>query len=173
MLTSGVPVRADNSLANFDFHNQGVCGPRSDRSALWYEVAGTGDEVTISVCSNNGVITDFGVFPECNSQVCVAATQQYATAPDCGAGESIDVSFATKNKERYFVHVRADVVDGVGSDFNITYYGDDSAGDDEPGVEDDELPADDDVDSGSRSASAVWLSVAGVAVAVSHLLDLL
>ena len=52
-LVEGVPVNGDNSDANYDYNNQGVCGARSDRRALWYEINGIGKEVTVNVCTNN------------------------------------------------------------------------------------------------------------------------
>lgn len=45
-LEPNVTVNGDNSNANYDYHNQGVCGARSDRRALWYEINGAGYEVT-------------------------------------------------------------------------------------------------------------------------------
>ena len=46
-------MNGDNSDANYDYNNQGVCGARSDRRALWYEINGIGKEVTVNVCTNN------------------------------------------------------------------------------------------------------------------------
>ncbi|VEU43495.1 unnamed protein product [Pseudo-nitzschia multistriata] len=34
-LVESEKVNGDNSNANYDYNNQGVCGPRSDRRAVW------------------------------------------------------------------------------------------------------------------------------------------
>ena len=111
----------DNSFANYDYNNQGVCGSRSDRRAVWYEINGIGKEVTVNVCTNNDKITDFGIFNTCNTQNCLRAPPQQLTATDCNGEESNTYSFLAENGESYYVHVRSDVVfEGVGSNVSFS-----------------------------------------------------
>lgn len=111
----------DITYANYDYNNQGVCGSRSDRPAVWYEVRGRGAQVTVKVCTNNEVITDFGVFPECNSRDCTGYPPQTFQPANCNETESVDFSWFAENNLQYFVHVRSDVLNGVGSNFTIVY----------------------------------------------------
>ena len=111
----------NNTEANFDYNNQGVCGSRSDRPAIWYEVKGRGAEVIVKVCSNNGVITDFGVLLECNSRLCEGAPPQTFEVADCALGQSVDYTWFAEDNTQYFIQVRSDVIDGVGSNFTIVY----------------------------------------------------
>lgn len=121
-LTTGEKVGGDNSDANFDYNNQGVCGPRSDRRAVWYEINGIGKEVTVNVCTNNEKLTDFGVFRACNTQNCLGAPPQQRTIADCEAEESNEYKFLARDGESYYVHVRSDVLfEGEGSNFTIWY----------------------------------------------------
>eukprot|EP00934_Nitzschia_sp_Nitz4_P005350 Nitzschia sp. Nitz4//scaffold8_size234185//86340//87036//NITZ4_001253-RA/size234185-augustus-gene-0.261-mRNA-1//-1//CDS//3329559794//5340//frame0 len=115
------PVNGDLSLANYDYNNQGVCGSRSDRPAVWYEVRGRDADVTVMVCTNNDVITEFGVFPDCNSRDCTASHPQTYEPALCELGEWVNVTFFAEDNEQYFVHVRSDVANGVGSNFTIMY----------------------------------------------------
>jgi hypothetical protein len=98
-----------------------VCGPRSDRPAVWYEVRGRDAYVTVKVCTNNDVITDFGIFTECNSQLCLGSPAQTFEAANCEASESVDYRWFAENNIQYFVHVRSDVIDGIGSNFTIVF----------------------------------------------------
>lgn len=121
-LTMGEMVTGDNSFANHDYSNQGVCGPRSDRRAVWYEILGEGKEVTVNVCTNNGQITDFGIFRVCNTQNCLGAPPQQREVANCEDDESNEYVFFGNEGESYFVHVRSDVfIQGVGS--NVSFYG--------------------------------------------------
>lgn len=121
-LVESEKVNGDNSNANYDYNNQGVCGPRSDRRAVWYEINGVGKEVTVNVCTNNDKLTDFGIFRSCNSQNCKGFPPQQMVVTDCAADESNQYSFLAKNGESYYIHVRSDVVfEGEGSDFTIWY----------------------------------------------------
>lgn len=120
-LEPGVPVYGNTTEANFDYLNQGVCGPRSDRPGVWYEVRGTGTQVTVKVCTNNDVITDFGVFEQCNSQKCQGAPAQTFEPADCAQNQSVKYNWTADRDVQYFIHVRSDVVDGVGSNFTIEY----------------------------------------------------
>lgn len=116
-----IPVDGNNTEANFDYNNQGVCGPRSDRRAMWYEVKGRGADVTLKVCTNNEVITDFGVFKECNSRKCEGWPPQTFEPANCALNQSVDFGWFAEDNVQYFVQVRADLVDGVGSNFTIMY----------------------------------------------------
>ena len=120
-LEPGEPVDGDNTNANHDYVNQGVCGPRSDRRALWYEIIGTGKNVTVYVCTNNEKITDYGVFHRCNTQQCVGGPPQLTEPANCDEGEANTFEFETELGEDYFVHVRSDTLDPVGSNFTIWY----------------------------------------------------
>lgn len=115
-------VNGDNSNANYDYNNQGVCGARSDRRAVWYEINGVGKEVTVNLCTNNDKITDFGIFRACNTQNCLGAPPQQLQSANCDDQESNTHSFLAKNGDNYYVHVRSDVVfEGEGS--NVSFSG--------------------------------------------------
>ena len=117
----GEKVDGDNSEANFDYNNQGVCGSRSDRRAVWYEINGSGKEVTINLCTNNEQITDFGVFRKCNTQNCLGAPAQQLVIADCEKEETNEYKFIANDGESYYVHVRSDVLfEGVGSDVSLS-----------------------------------------------------
>lgn len=119
-LTMGEKVLGDNTYANFDYNNQGVCGSRSDRRAVWYEINGVGKEVTVNVCTNNDQITDFGVFRACNTQNCLGAPPQQRISTSCENDESNEYKFFGNEGESYYIHVRSDVVfEGVGS--NVSF----------------------------------------------------
>jgi hypothetical protein len=120
-LSPYVPVSGDVTEANFDYNNQGVCGPRSDRPSVWYEVRGRDAFVTVKVCTNNDVITDFGVFTECNTQLCLGAPGQVYEPANCEDEESTDYRWFAEDNVQYFVHVRSDIVNGTGSNFTIVF----------------------------------------------------
>lgn len=130
-MVANEPVDGDTSDANFDFNAQGVCGARSDRSAVWYRITGTGRKVTVQVCTNNGKTTDFGVFNLCNSQTC----QGYPAVNtgliyDCAEGNTLDYGFVAQENEWYYVHVRSDIGDinnRDGSQFTVKYVEDQSS----------------------------------------------
>jgi len=118
----GEKVDGDNSEANYDYNNQGVCGARSDRRAVWYEINGIGKEVTINVCTNNEKLTDFGVFQACNTQNCLGAPPQQQAISNCDVEESNEYSFIANDGESYYIHVRSDVLfEGEGSNFTLWY----------------------------------------------------
>jgi hypothetical protein len=121
LLQEGEPVEGDNTDANYDFINQGVCGPRSDRRALWYEIIGTGKEVTVNVCTNNEKITDFGVFLKCNTQQCKGYPPQLEEPANCDDDNANTYAFVADVGVAYYVHVRSDTLDPVGSNFTIWY----------------------------------------------------
>lgn len=113
-------VDGDNTEANFDYNNQGVCGPRSDRRAIWYEINGAGKEVTVNVCTKNEKLTDFGVFRACNTQNCLGFPPQQREIADCDAGQSNEYTFLANEGESYYIHVRSDVFfEGEGSDVSL------------------------------------------------------
>jgi hypothetical protein len=121
-LEEGVEVMGDNSDANFDYNSQGICGSRSDRRAVWYQIFGTGLEVTVSVCNNNEAVTDFGVFFNCNDQLCLGNPEQQDVLSNCADGDAVTYTFLAEVGENYYVHVRADTdAEGVGSMFTIKY----------------------------------------------------
>ncbi len=115
-----VKVDGDNTEANFDYNNQGVCGSRSDRRAVWYEINGAGKEVTVNVCTNNEQLTDFGVFRACNTQNCLGAPPQQFVVANCDDEESNEYVFFGNEGESYYIHVRSDVVfEGVGTKVSL------------------------------------------------------
>ena len=126
LLVEGEMTNGDNSNANFDYNNQGVCGSRSDRRAVWYEINGIGKEVTVNICTNNDKITDYGIFRACNTQNCLGAPAQQLEAANCGVNdqESNPYSFLAIDGESYYVHVRSDVVfEGEGSNVSQVSFG--------------------------------------------------
>eukprot|EP00980_Cylindrotheca_fusiformis_P004601 scaffold982_cov139-Cylindrotheca_fusiformis.AAC.14 len=124
-LIANEPVDGDVSNANFDFNAQGVCGARSDRSALWYRITGTGREITVQLCTNNDKVTDFGVFLACNSQLCKGFPPvNTGEIFDCAQNKTLDYTFAAQEDTFYYVHVRSDIesVDNPnGSQFTVGY----------------------------------------------------
>jgi len=121
-LTRFEKVDGDNSAANFDYNNQGVCGARSDRRAVWYEINGVGKEVTVYLCTNNGKLMDFGVFRACNTQNCLGFPPQQREIASCDADESNEYVFMAEEGESYYIHVRSDVLmEDSGSIHTIWY----------------------------------------------------
>jgi hypothetical protein len=114
------PVDGDTTDSNYDFVNQGVCGARSDRSSVWYEIIGKGKPVTVYVCTNNERLTDFGVFAVCNTQQCTGAPDQQTEPANCDDDDANIFTFDADLGEDYFVHVRADL-EPDGSNFTIWY----------------------------------------------------
>lgn len=135
------PVYGNVTEANYDYNNQGVCGARSDRPSVWYEVRGRNADVTVKVCTNNDVITDFGVFTKCNTQLCLGHPGQTTEPSNCEDNESANFTWFAENNVQYFVHVRSDVQlnNEIGSNFTIVY--EDASLD---GPIDDDEPANDD-----------------------------
>mmetsp|Transcript_364 Transcript_364/g.532 ORF Transcript_364/g.532 Transcript_364/m.532 type:complete len:188 (-) Transcript_364:1093-1656(-) len=129
-LVANQPVDGDTSDANFDFNAQGVCGARSDRSAVWYRITGTGREVTVQVCTNNGKTTDFGVLTLCNSQDCKGfPAVNTGLIYDCAQNNTLDYRFVAEEQEWYYVHVRSDIGDinaRDGSQFTVQYLEDEN-----------------------------------------------
>ena len=122
-LEMGEKVDGDNTFANFDYNNQGVCGSRSDRRAVWYEINGSGKEVTVNVCTNNEQITDFGIFRACNTQNCLGGPPQQMIVTKCDDDESNEYVFFGNEGESYYIHVRSDVVfTGVGTMVGFALY---------------------------------------------------
>jgi hypothetical protein len=125
-LLPDVPIQGSNANANFDFNNQAVCGPRSDRRAVWYSITGNGNPFTAHLCSNDDEeIVNFGVFRECNSQNCQGF-------PDvdlanlifkCEDDVSQPYSWLAEVGSRYFFHVR-----GPEEGANFSFIVDDDGG---------------------------------------------
>jgi hypothetical protein len=113
-------VDGSTTDSNFDFVNQGVCGARSDRSSVWYEIIGNGKPVTVYVCTNNERLTDFGIFDICNTQQCTGAPDQQTEPANCEDDDAHTYTFDAELGEDYFVHVRADL-EPDGSNFTIWY----------------------------------------------------
>lgn len=164
------PVYGNVTEANFDYLNQGVCGPRSDRASVWYEVRGRDARVTVKVCTNNEIITDYGIILECNTQKCLGAPPQTFEPANCDLGESVDYSWVAEKNVQYFVHVRSDVIDGVGSNFTIVYEDDSVDGTLPPGepIVPGSGSDDDAVDAGRQNsvAGTVLLSTAASVAAL-------
>ena len=125
LLEPDVTVNGDNTKANFDFVNQGICGPRSDRVGVWYKIVGKGVKTTVSVCTTNDKVVDFGVLNVCNSNdqtACVGFPSQTDTVFSCADDEFSTYEWVAEEEENYFVHVRADIdADKVGASFNVSY----------------------------------------------------
>ena len=124
-MENGIPYEGDVSDANFDFTNQGVCGPNSDTSGIWYKIIGTGTEATVDVCTKNEKITTFGILLACNNNdpsVCRGHPSQTEEIMNCGM-QNLTYSFTTVEDTLYFVNVRSKVEQpGVGgSMFTVVY----------------------------------------------------
>ena len=121
-LEPGVPVMGDTQEANFDFNTQGICGSRSNERALWYRIIGDGLEVTVSVCNDNDVLTDFGVFYNCNDQLCLGSPPQQDELSPCSEDKAVTFKFLAEDGEDYHIHVRGDFAgSGKGAQFTIMY----------------------------------------------------
>jgi hypothetical protein len=120
-----IAVLGDNSEANFDFTNQAVCGPRSDRRGVWYKIVGTGLKTTVDVCTNSDKITDFGVFTACNNNdpsACVGFPPQTDAVKKCDNNETSAYSWTAEENTNYYVNVRSewDAVT-LGTNFTVVY----------------------------------------------------
>lgn len=115
-------MTGNNSYANYDYINQGVCGPRSDRRAIWYEIIGVGKEVTVNVCTNNDKLTDYGIFRQCNTQDCEGFPPQQTNTTNCEADEANTYSFMANDGETYYVHIRSDVTEEDPEGTNVTVW---------------------------------------------------
>jgi hypothetical protein len=160
LLVEGEPATGNNTEANYDFINQGVCGARSDRRALWYEIIGVGKEATVYVCTNNDKLTDYGVFTQCNTQNCQGHPPQQANVTSCDEDEANIYSFLAANGESYYVHVRSDTLDPEGSNFTIWYT--------EPSDEPSAAPL-----SGAASRRGVATTTAGMTAPMSYVASVL
>jgi hypothetical protein len=121
-LQENVEVDGNTAMANFDFVNQGVCGPESDRPGIWYEIGGRGGTVTIKLCSNNDRATVFGVFAQCNSHDCVGFVANVAGGGSCtNPITRVSYSFPSEVGQSYFLHVREADSGAGGANFNIVY----------------------------------------------------
>ena len=88
-------------------HNLIGIGKINDR----YKVTGIGETATASVCSNNGVVTDFAILEKCNSNArgdCNGFPNTELAL--CENNEFVTYSWDATNGVEYFVHVRADEV---------------------------------------------------------------
>jgi hypothetical protein len=121
LLLQGEPVNGDNTGANYDYINQGVCGAQSDRRAIWYEIVGVGKEVTVYVCTNNDKVTDYGIFRQCNTQDCEGAPPQQTNTTNCDDDEANTYSFFADDGETFYVHIRSDTLDPEGTNVTVWY----------------------------------------------------
>ena len=122
----------NTSDANFDYNSQGVCGSRSNERATWHRIIGSGKEVTVTVCSNNNVITDLGIFYNCNDQLCLGHPPQQDEVSDCAQDHFVEYIFFAEDGEDYHVHVRGAWLNGVGSQYTIKYTEPEGASTEEP-----------------------------------------
>ncbi len=100
---------------------------------------GRGSEVTVKVCTNNEVITDFGIILQCNTQKCLGAPEQAFEPANCDEEQFVSFSWMAETNIQYFIHVRSDVFDGIGSNFTIVYEDESLDGTLSPDVETDEI----------------------------------
>ena len=121
LLQPGVPLNGDVTEANFDFSSQGVCGPNSDRSGIWYEIIGSGGKVTVEVCTNNEDITNVGIFFECDANSCIGFPDQQDVVKSCANNDTIAYTFLANDGFDYYVQVRSDIFFGSGTQFTIVY----------------------------------------------------
>jgi hypothetical protein len=83
-----------------------------------YKVIGIGETATASVCTNNGELTDFGLFNLCNSQIC-NGFPPISAVKLCSENEALTYSWMADKDVPYYIHVRADMV----TEFTITVTG--------------------------------------------------
>jgi hypothetical protein len=73
---------------------------------------------TVSVCTNNDMVTDFGVFHECNNQDCAGVPQHQTESQNC----TVELKLMLDKDKNYFIHVRADWInDEGGTNFTVWY----------------------------------------------------
>jgi hypothetical protein len=125
LLEPDIAVLGDNSDANFDYVNQAVCGPRSDRRGVWFKIVGTGLKTTVDVCTNSEKVTDFGIFSACNNNdasVCVGFPPQTDAVKMCENNETAAFSWDAEDGTNYWVNVRSEW-DAVtfGTSFTVVY----------------------------------------------------
>ncbi|CAJ1942796.1 unnamed protein product [Cylindrotheca closterium] len=119
------PVSGDNSFAVSDFTDVDACGPNSHLEGVWYEIIGTGEEVTLSICTENQRLLSVGVFSACNSQSCVGFPARPVKPASCNRDEYLTYQFFAERDRSYRVHVRSNVIDfssfTLGAEFKIFY----------------------------------------------------
>jgi hypothetical protein len=108
-----VPVSGTSELGIFDFVSQAACGIRSNLSAVWYSVTGTGGPLTVGLCTSNEMQIDFGILSLCNSQDCFGFPTESRFA-ECQNDEYATYTINTEDGVNYFVHVR-----GIKANFDI------------------------------------------------------
>lgn len=117
------PVHGDNSFAAADFTDRNACGPNSHLEGVWYEIIGTGEEVTLNVCAENDRTLSVGVFTACNSESCVGFPPLKAAS--CKNNEYQSYQFFAARNRSYRVHIRANVINFVdsvlGAQFKVFY----------------------------------------------------
>mmetsp|Transcript_19712 Transcript_19712/g.48440 ORF Transcript_19712/g.48440 Transcript_19712/m.48440 type:complete len:505 (-) Transcript_19712:136-1650(-) len=119
------PVSGDNSFAVKDFTDMDACGPNSHLEGVWYEIIGTGEEVTLKICTENQRLLSVGVFSACNSQSCLGFPPRQLRPASCDRNEYMTYQFFAERDRSYRVHVRANVIDfskvSLGAQFKISY----------------------------------------------------
>jgi hypothetical protein len=119
------PVSGDNTFATSDFNDDTACGPNSSDEGVWYEIIGTGEEITLKLCTENRRILSVGVLSGCNGQSCRGFAPAETRASSCEKNEYVNYAFFAENEQSYYVHVRANVVQlsniMVGAQFKIFY----------------------------------------------------
>lgn len=119
------PVSGTNAFAVSDFNDRNACGPNSHLEGVWYEIIGTGEEVTLNICTENDRILNVGVFSACNSQSCVGFPSRQLRPASCDKNEYLSYQFLAERDRSYRVHIRANVIDfadaALGAEFTVFY----------------------------------------------------
>jgi hypothetical protein len=122
MLEAGVKVTGTIKYSSSDFTDANLCGLHSDFPGIWYSILGGGSNVTVHVCTNNEVITDFGIFGECDTNICISSPPAPSTISSCAGNSTNSLFFFADVDVVYNIHVRSELLTD-GSNFEIWYEG--------------------------------------------------
>ena len=112
-LTCGQAVTGNTATATPDL-NAINCGTSVQAAGIWYSIAGSGQAVTLSTCSNFAYDTRLNVYSgSCNGLVCVAGNDD---GGNCDVGSTL--SFAGDLGTTYFIFVQG--YEGATGEFELT-----------------------------------------------------
>ncbi len=93
-------VTGDTTMAT-EVDEPAECGAFNNGAAggVWYNIAGTGDIITLSLCNDNNFDTQIEVYSgDCNSQVCIGGNDQ-------ACGNQSEFSFTSNDSTNYLVYI--------------------------------------------------------------------
>ncbi|KAG7371414.1 hypothetical protein IV203_019984 [Nitzschia inconspicua] len=112
MLEPGIKINALVKLDDVRYGGEHPCGTCVyDLSAGWYALLGTGNDVTVHVCTNYNLVTrfgvtaNFGVSEVCSDEDCVGYPEPLPDPPSCSRNITLNVSFFAESNVLYHVYV--------------------------------------------------------------------